>query len=156
MPQDMEKAKQILKKSQFQSKVGFEAKFTRRLQITDHEPGALVLIRNNPIENSVSIQQKTLDRYIRPYQVVQRTQGGSYVLEEMNGNILRHTTAAFRLIPYVKRQDLEGLAQDLDLGMKSGSDESSSNLTSTHSSSHSTRSAQTQSETETSTEQGNP
>ena len=155
MPQDMEKAKQILKKSRFRSKVGFEAKFARRLQITDHEPGALVLIRNNPIENSVSIQRKTLDRYIGPYQVVRRTQGGSYVLEEMNGNILRHTTAAFRLIPYVKRQDLEGLAQDLDSGTESGSDKSSSNPTTTHSSSHSTRSAQTQSETETSTEQGN-
>ena len=155
MPQDMEKAKQILKKSRFRSKVGFEAKFARRLQITDHEPGALVLIRNNPIENRVSIQRKTLDRYIGPYQVVRRTQGGSYVLEEMNGNILRHTTAAFRLIPYVKRQDLEGLAQDLDSGTESGSDKSSSNPTTTHSSSHSTRSAQTQSETETSTEQGN-
>ena len=110
MPQDVEKARQILKKARIQSKEAYETKFARRLQQEDYEPGALVLIRNNPIENSVSIRRKTTNRYIGPYRVIRRTQGGSYVLEEMNGNTLRHTTAAFRLISYIKRKDLDELS----------------------------------------------
>ena len=113
MPQDVEKARQILKKARLKSKEAYEAKFVRRLQKEDYEPGTLVLIRNNPIENSVSIERKTADRYMGPYQVIRRTQGGSYVLEEMNGNILRHSTAAFRLIPYIKREELMDLIEDL-------------------------------------------
>jgi transposase InsO family protein len=112
MPQDVEKARRILKKSRFRSKEAYEAKFGKRIQ-KEYEPGALVLIRNNPIENSVSIERKTANRYMGPYRVVRRTQGGSYVLEEMNGTILRLTTAAFRLIPYVQRQNLDALAQEL-------------------------------------------
>ena len=111
MPQDVARARAVLKKARFKSKEAYETKFARRLQKEDYEPGTLVLIRNNPIENSVSIERKTADRYMGPYQVIRRTQGGSYVLEEMNGNILRHSTAAFRLIPYINRKDLDELAQ---------------------------------------------
>ena len=112
MPQDIIKARSILQKARFKSKEAYETKFMRRLRQEDYEPGALVLIRNNPIENTMSIERKTTDRYMGPYQVVRRTQGGSYVLEEMNGNVLRHTTAAFRLIPYIRRRDLRELAQE--------------------------------------------
>ena len=114
MPEDVEKARRILRKSRFQSKEAYEAKFARRLQKDDYEPGTLVLIRNNPIENSVSIERKTASRYIGPYRVIRRTHGGSYVLEEMNGSILRHTTAAFRLIPYIERKNLNELARSLE------------------------------------------
>ena len=45
----------------------------------------------------------------------------------MNGNTLRHTVAAFRLIPYIQREDLNQLAsdpdaegEDLDQGPESG------------------------------------
>ena len=112
MPQDVEKARQILKKSRIRSKEAYEHKFARQLQRQEYEPGMLVLIRNNPIENSVSIERKTASRYIGPYRIVRRTQGGSYVLEEMNGNLLRHTTAAFRLIPYIQRKELAELNSD--------------------------------------------
>jgi transposase InsO family protein len=112
MPQDVEKAQQILKKSRFRSKEAYEAKFGKRIQ-KEYEPGALVLVRNNPIENSVSIERKTANRYMGPYRVTRQTQGGSYVLEEMNGNVLRQTTAAFRLIPYIQRKNLDDLAQEL-------------------------------------------
>jgi hypothetical protein len=43
-----------------------------------------------------------------------RTQDRSYVLQELNGNTLRHTVAAFRLIAYIKRTDLEELVQGTD------------------------------------------
>lgn len=123
MPEDVKKARQILKRSRIRNKEAFESKFARRLQKEFHETGSLVLVRNTPIENSVSIERKTANRYMGPYRVVRRTQGGSYALEEMNGNLLRHTTAAFRLIPYIKRRELDALVQapdssdeDLDTG----------------------------------------
>lgn len=119
-----------LKRSRIRSKVAYETKFARRLQKESYEPGALVLIRNNPIENTVSIERKTANRYMGPYEVIRRTQGGSYVLKEMNGNMLRHTTAAFRLIPYVQRKELNTLVQghnaeeDLDPELSSSSQHS--------------------------------
>ena len=113
MPQDVDRAIKILKKARIRSKEIYETKFARRLQKDDYEPGALVLIRNNPIENSVSIVRKTANRYMGPYRVIRRTQGRSYVLEEMNGNILRHSTAAFRLIAYIKREELDELVSNL-------------------------------------------
>ena len=109
MPQDVDRATRILKKAQIKSKEIYETKFARQLQKDDYEPGALVLIRSNPIENSVSIVQKTANRYMGPYCVVRQMQGRSYVLEEMNGNILRHSTAAFQLISYIKREELDEL-----------------------------------------------
>ena len=51
----------------------------------------------------MSIERKTANRYMGPYRVVRQTQGGSYILEEMDGSLLRHHVAAFRLIPYVQR-----------------------------------------------------
>jgi hypothetical protein len=42
-----------------------------------------------------------------PYRVIRRTQGGSYVLEEMDSSELTEHVAAYRLIPYVKRRDLD-------------------------------------------------
>jgi hypothetical protein len=42
-----------------------------------------------------------------PYQIIRQTQGGSYILAEMNGNLLKHHVAAFRLIPYIQREDLD-------------------------------------------------
>lgn len=114
MPQDVERARNILKQSRVRSKEIYDTKYARRLHKENYEPGALVLLRNNPIENSVSIERKTANRYMGPYQVVRRTQGGSYVLQELNGNMLRHTVAAFRLIPYLQRKDLEELDQNQD------------------------------------------
>ena len=50
-----------------------------------------------------------------PYRVVRETRGKAYVLEELNGNVLRTSVAAFRLIPYVKREQLDGWARLIDV-----------------------------------------
>ena len=150
MPQDIERARQILKKSRIRSKEAYETKFAKRLQREDHEPGTLVLIRNNLIENSVSIQRKTRNRYMGPYRVKRRTQGGSYVLEEMNGNTLRHTTAAFRLVPYIKRKDLKKLADGTESEDESEVDDPQSDPSSDQTSHQSSNSGSTSSNTESS------
>lgn len=114
LPDDINKARQILQKSRFRSKEAFENKFGRRLRIEAYEPDALVLIRNSPLEKSVSIEKKTANRYMGPYRVVRQTQGGSYVLAEMDGSVLRHHVAAFRLIPYIERTELDSWAEALE------------------------------------------
>jgi len=131
LPEDVIKARNILKQSRFRSKEAFENKFARRICNDTHEPGTLVLIRNNPIENSVSIDKKTSNRYIGPYRIVRQTHGGAYIVEEMDGALLRHHIAAYRLIPYIKRQELDSVAEELGIetNSESGSSEESSDQT---------------------------
>jgi hypothetical protein len=112
LPQDVEKARQTLYKSRLQSKKAFERKYARRLHKTHFEPGNLVLIRNIPMENTMSIERKTSDRYMGPYSIVRRTEGGSYILQELNGAVLKQAVAAFRLIPYISRSELNDLSED--------------------------------------------
>ena len=115
LPEDVIKARNILKQSRFRSKIAYENKFARRICKDAYKPGALVLIRNNPIENSVSIERKTADRYMGPYRIIRQTQGGSYILEEMDGTILRHHVAAYRLVPYLLREELDSVAEEIGL-----------------------------------------
>jgi len=55
-----------------------------------------------------------------PYRVERQTQGGSYALAEMDGTMLRHNVAAYRLIPYIQRQDLDTLADEIGITSDSG------------------------------------
>ena len=81
----------------------FERRYSRRMQTKDYEPGTLVLKRNTKIEKSLN--RKVHPRYLGPYQVVRRTKGGSYILQELDGAIDRQGVAAFRLLPYHSRND---------------------------------------------------
>ena len=112
LPEDTMKARQILSDSRSRFKKAYDQKYARRLKIGAYEPGSLVLLCNNQIENSMSIERKTADRYMGPYRIVRQTTGGSYVLAEMDGSLLRHYVAAYRLIPYVQRQDLDTMPEE--------------------------------------------
>ena len=111
MPEDLARARDTLTKSRFQSKAAFEKKFGQRIQRASYKAGEYVLIRNNKLEKTVSIDRKVQNRYMGPYRVVRETRGKAYVLEELNGNVLRTSVAAFRLTPYVKREHLDGWAK---------------------------------------------
>jgi hypothetical protein len=100
-PEDILQAAQTLRDARFRSKAQFEQKFHRKLRNSVYKPGDLVLIRNTPVEKELN--RKTKPRYIGPYEVDRRTKGGSYVLKEMDGTILRQGVAAFRLYPYIER-----------------------------------------------------
>ena len=56
-----------------------------------------------------------------PYRVVRQTQGGSYILEEMDGSLLRHHVAAYRSIPYILRQNLDLWTDELGIEPDQGS-----------------------------------
>ena len=76
----------------------------RKLQ---YIPGDLVLIWNIAIEKELN--RKTKPRYLGPYKVVRRTQGGSYKLAKVDGAQLARPIAAFRVIPYIQRNSLRHL-----------------------------------------------
>ena len=115
MPSDLVRAKKTLAQSRFHSKEAFEQKFGRRLIKEAHKTRSLVLVRNVPLENTMAIDRKTQCRYMGPYRVVRRTQGKSYILEELDGSELRTSVAAFRLIPYLKREELGKWKRRIDL-----------------------------------------
>ena len=73
--------------------------------IKDHDftPGSLVLLRNTRVK--MELNRKTKPRYLGPYVIIRRTQGGSYVVSELDGSISKIRVAAFRLIPYFPRSD---------------------------------------------------
>ena len=107
MPQDLLRAQKTLARSRFKSKEAYERKFARRLNKTTFRPGELVLIRDVAPEKGVSLKRKTQNQYMGPYEVERETQGGSYLLKELNGVPLDRAIAAYRLIPYVKRHQLD-------------------------------------------------
>ena len=82
-PDDIDAAFNTLYKSHLRSKAQFEKKYTSQVE--------------------KELDQKSKPRYLGPYEVVRRTQGGSYVLKEMDGTISARGVAAFRLIPYYAR-----------------------------------------------------
>ncbi|KAG2045892.1 hypothetical protein BDR06DRAFT_900062 [Suillus hirtellus] len=100
-PEDLEQAAETLKKARFKSKEQFEKRYSKRLRREAYQPGDLVLVRNTRIEKELN--RKTKPRYLGPYKVERQTQGGSYVLSEMDGTISRRGVAAFRLLPYISR-----------------------------------------------------
>jgi RNase H-like domain found in reverse transcriptase/Integrase zinc binding domain len=102
--EDIEKAAETLKKARFKSKQQFERRFRRRLQKKHYTPGELVLVRNSRLESTIA-RMKTEPRYLGPYEVVRRTPRGAYVLKEVDGAEHAERYAAFRLLPYIYRNN---------------------------------------------------
>ena len=51
------------------------------------------------------MNRKSKPRYLGPYQVCRQSRNGAYILQELDGSVLRQKVAAFRIIPYISRQD---------------------------------------------------
>jgi hypothetical protein len=63
--------------------------------------GDLVLVRNSRIEKE--LDRKSKPRWFGPMTVVRRTEGGSYILAELDGTVSKLRIGATRLIPYHAR-----------------------------------------------------
>lgn len=117
--QDIEQAAEAIFKSRWSTKERFEREYERRLQVEDFQKGALVLVRNMIITNTVGLHKKTSPRYLGPFVIERKTRGGSYVLRELDGALSRRGVAAFRLIPYLRREGTEIPHERLDrLGLE--------------------------------------
>ncbi|TFY58657.1 hypothetical protein EVJ58_g6284 [Rhodofomes roseus] len=106
-PDDIAQAASLLKKTRFRSKEIFERCYERRLRREVYKPGDLVLVCNKAVEQSAD--RKHHLRYLGPFQVVRQTKGGSYVVSELDGAIWRQGVVAFRLLPFISREQVEEL-----------------------------------------------
>ena len=116
---DLEHAAEILRQSRLRSKEEFERRYARRIKKSTFQPGDLVLIRNSRVEKELN--RKSKPRYLGPFEVVRRTQGGSYVVRELDGSTRSQGVAAFRMLPYyprdgsiLPRAELDEIISNLD------------------------------------------
>lgn len=101
---DIDKAAATLKANRLRSKAQFEKRFRTRLRDQVYPPGTLVLVRNTAVEKE--LDRKSKPRYLGPYEVHTVHRGGrSYKLKELDGAIWEQSIAAFRVIPYIPRND---------------------------------------------------
>ncbi len=103
-PEDIEAAAETLKKARCKSREQYMKRFSHRIQKSVYEVGELVLVRNSQVEDTLSAM-KTQPRYLGPYQVVERTYKGNYVVQELDGTILAKPFAAFQILSYISRDD---------------------------------------------------
>lgn len=101
---DIERASEVLTIARVNSKEQFNRRYAHRLQKPDYPQGSLVLVRNNRLEDTLN-KFKLDPRYLGPYEVVQRTVKGNYILKELDGAVHQQPYAGFRLISYISRED---------------------------------------------------
>ena len=68
--------------------------------------GSLVLVWNSHVEKELNC--KTKARYLGPMVVIHQSKGGTYILAEMDGAVLRLWYAGFHVVPYLP-QSLENI-----------------------------------------------
>ena len=103
------------------SKAAFKQQFQHRLWHDEYKTGELVLIQNSRVEKE--LDQKTKPQYLGPFEVLQHTQGESYILKEMDGTISQCGVAAFQLLPYHTCEGIPLLINDLHLDDLDDSDD---------------------------------
>ena len=103
-------------KQKLQRLLRYEKEFQAVIKDYKFVPGDLVLLRNSIVENT--LDKKMKPRYTGPMIVVAENEGGSYIIAEMTGAVLRHKVAKFRVIPYFARRRIgipEGIMKIIDL-----------------------------------------
>ena len=100
-PKDIQQMQEAITATRWKNLKRFEEQHRRRIVNFDHQPGALVLVRNSQVEDALN--RKTLPRYYGLVVIVQKTQGSFYVVAELDGAQSEQHIASFHLIPYLPR-----------------------------------------------------
>ena len=88
-------------KARKQSAAEFVKCFSSTIPDYNFQVGSLVLVHNSHIKKELN--RKTKPWFLGPMVIVHWTQGGAYILAELNGTISRLQYAAFCIIPYLAR-----------------------------------------------------
>ena len=104
-PTDLADIHARVMKARFSSVQQFEKKYTNSIKTYEFSVGDMVLIRNSRVE--MSLDRKAKPRWIGPMVVVRRTEGGSYILAELDGTVSKLRFAGFRVVPYHARKTLQ-------------------------------------------------
>src|SRR5882724_4744345 len=91
-PEDLREMSARVLKARKQSAAQFVKHFSSTIQDFNFEVGLLVLVPNSHVEKELNC--KTKPRFLGPMVVVHRTQGGAYILAELNGTVSRLRYAA--------------------------------------------------------------
>jgi transposase InsO family protein len=100
-PGDLSRMQDLVTDSRRRNLERFEQRHASRIIDFDFELGALVLVRNTRVEESLN--RKTKPRYLGPMVVVRKTPGTSYIVAELDGAQSELRVAGFRLVPYFPR-----------------------------------------------------
>lgn len=100
--EDLQEMERRVYASRKQSAADFEQAHRRTIVDFNFRAGALVLLRNS--QTKMELNRKSKPRYLGPYVVVRKNQGGSYVLAELDGTVSDISYAGFRLLPYYARK----------------------------------------------------
>jgi hypothetical protein len=113
-PEDLAAMREAVTRSRQKNLERFEKRHGSRIIDFDFQPGALVLVRNSRIEDTLN--RKTKPRYNGPMVVVRKTIGTSYVVAELDDAESQLRVAGFRLIPYFPRTSTLASLDALDAG----------------------------------------
>lgn len=100
-PHDLARVKESVLKARYESIRQFNEKYANTIKDFNFGPGELVLVWNSRFNTDIG--NKTKPRYFGPMVVLRRTQGGSYILSELDGSISKLRFTAFQLVPYHPR-----------------------------------------------------
>ena len=115
--EDLERLHSKVLQARLDAATRFEKEHAATIKDFDFKLGELVLIRNTAIEKALN--RKMRARYLGPLIIISRNKGGAYILAELNGALLDRPVAAFRVIPYFARKniDLPPLEKLLDVSL---------------------------------------
>jgi len=115
--EDLERLRDRVHQARNKAALRFEQEHSASIRDFNFQRGALVLVRNTAIEKALN--RKMRPRYTGPMVVVSRNRGGAYILCELDGTLAHSPFAAFRIIPYFARSQIEvpDLEQHLDVSI---------------------------------------
>jgi hypothetical protein len=113
--EDLTRIRDRVYRARNKAAVRFEKEHRATIRNYDFKKGDLVLMRNTAIEKALN--RKMLPRYNGPMIVVSCNRGGAYILCELDGTLYHAPVAAFRVVPYLARKNIEipNLEQHIDV-----------------------------------------